>query len=326
MEKLLKNTLETLSFGPAQHRGGVTVFPLVGTDGAGPEYLTLAEALEAALVEITEVGPGGRVPELKVVNRSDRPVLLLDGEELRGAKQNRVLNTSVLLKERSETLIPVSCTEQGRWSWQQPGFSDSGYVMSSRLRGVKNTSVGDSLRAHGGYGSDQGAVWSEIHALHHRANVHSPTGALRDAYEAKRESLDQWLAHFPPLPGQNGLLVFRGNRAAGMDRVSSPGAYARLHDKLVRSYLVDPLLEAAPTEGATPPERVKAFLRDARSCETRSFPSVGYGADLRCRGPRLVGSALVHDGTVVHLAFFRLEEGAAAAHYPSFSQRRGFRA
>ena len=38
---------------------------------------------------------GGSVPELKVINKAEIPILLLDGEELVGAKQNRVLNTTM---------------------------------------------------------------------------------------------------------------------------------------------------------------------------------------------------------------------------------------
>ena len=34
------------------------------------------------------------MPELRVVNKGDARILVLDGEELRGAKQNRVLNTT----------------------------------------------------------------------------------------------------------------------------------------------------------------------------------------------------------------------------------------
>ena len=37
---------------------------------------------------------------------------MLAGEEPVGAKQNRILNTTILLKKHSETTIPVSCTKQ----------------------------------------------------------------------------------------------------------------------------------------------------------------------------------------------------------------------
>ena len=88
-------------------------------------YLTLKEALEKRLLIVKEVSAEASVPELKVINNADVPMLLLDGEELAGAKQNRVLNTSVLVKEKSELIIPVSCTEQGRWSYQTDEFSNS---------------------------------------------------------------------------------------------------------------------------------------------------------------------------------------------------------
>ncbi len=92
------------------------------------------------LVTVTEVSQSGSVPELKVVNKADVPVLLLDGEELAGAKQNRVLNTTILLMEHSETIIPVSCTEHGRWDYATPSFSESGNVMAHQLRARKASS------------------------------------------------------------------------------------------------------------------------------------------------------------------------------------------
>ena len=67
-------------------------------DGAGePGYLLLDEAVRQGLARVTEVSAAGSVPELKLVNDADRPVLLLDGEELVGAKQNRIVNLSILV-------------------------------------------------------------------------------------------------------------------------------------------------------------------------------------------------------------------------------------
>ena len=100
----------SLELGHPQIHGSLTVIPLQAHTGEGPAYLSLAVALEKDLVVIGEISQQGSVPELQAENLGDTPVLLLDGEEVRGAKQNRVLNTSVLLKERSRALIPVSCT------------------------------------------------------------------------------------------------------------------------------------------------------------------------------------------------------------------------
>ena len=43
-----------------------------------------------------------------------QPVLLLDGDEPVGAKQNRVLNLTILAPPMAEIRIPVVCIEQAR--------------------------------------------------------------------------------------------------------------------------------------------------------------------------------------------------------------------
>src|SRR5262245_14278026 len=80
-----------------------------------PDYLTLDEALDSNTAHVTEVSESGSVPELVFKNEHDRAVLLVDGEELIGAKQNRILNISILVPARSTLTIPVSCVEAGRW-------------------------------------------------------------------------------------------------------------------------------------------------------------------------------------------------------------------
>ena len=58
------------------------------------------------------------MPQLVLKNAGTLPVLLLDGEHLEGAMQNRVLNATVLAAPEHETVIPVSCVEQGRWGYR----------------------------------------------------------------------------------------------------------------------------------------------------------------------------------------------------------------
>src|ERR1700690_3617961 len=123
----------------------LTVFPLFTEPNGQVEYLLFDEALQAGVVTVQEVSEGGSVPDLLVENSGDMRVLFLEGEELVGAKQNRVLNTSVLLPAKSKTKIPVSCVEKGRWAYKSRHFSSGGRHASSKLRHVLKGSVTKSL-------------------------------------------------------------------------------------------------------------------------------------------------------------------------------------
>ena len=83
--------LATMLTGEPVTHGALAVIPLLAPHLDDPDWLTLEEAGERA--RVTEVSEAGSVPFLKVANGADQPLLLLDGEELIGAKQNRILNT-----------------------------------------------------------------------------------------------------------------------------------------------------------------------------------------------------------------------------------------
>jgi hypothetical protein len=292
---------------PQTHRN-IVVFPLVGSTNGGSHWLTLGEAIDQQLLVVTEVSRSGSVPELTVINRADRPVLLLDGEELIGARQNRVLNTSILLKEHSETVVPVSCTEQGRWSYVSAAFADAKAVMASKVRVQKMMAVSESLAADAGFKSDQGEVWAEIAALHAKAGTTSPTGAMHDVYKARERELEDCLRAFAPVPEQSGLLVIIDGEVAGFDVIPDPRAYAHEHPKLVKSYVIEAL--AHPAGGSVELDAARAratsFLSEVPDCTERTFGSIGYGTDCRYQKSGLAGAVLVHQDKVVHMAFFRL--------------------
>ena len=104
-----------------QVHANFALFPLVG-DGAGVEYMLLDEALERGLARVTEVSAEGRVLELAFENASGEKILLVDGDELVGAKQNRILNLTILVGAGRRVVIPVSCVEQGRWHYATDDF------------------------------------------------------------------------------------------------------------------------------------------------------------------------------------------------------------
>jgi hypothetical protein len=324
MNTEIDQSFASLQLGAPQVHRNIVVFPILSPAHATTRWLTLAEALEQQLLTVTEVSHGGSVPELAVVNRADRPVLLLDGEELIGAKQNRVLNTTILLKERSETVVPVSCTERGRWAYSSAAFADAKVLMAYKVRSSKLRSVSDSLSASASYKSNQGAVWAEIDALHGKIGTTSPTGAMHDAFKARERELDQGMAAFSTVPGQTGLLVVIDDVVAGFDFIPHPEIYARQHAKLVKSYVIDSVTEANP-RSANPDTAAgiaAEFLRAAAASPVRKFPSIGYGTDCRYQGPALAGASLVHEDQIVHAAFFSLTNEAG----PAVGQRASPRA
>jgi hypothetical protein len=94
-----------LKLGEVQEFKNLTMVPAVSDYDDGLDYITLGEALSAGSIEIREVSEGGSVPELRVVNRAEKMVLILDGEEL--AKQNRIVNTTILVAAGVEIVIQI---------------------------------------------------------------------------------------------------------------------------------------------------------------------------------------------------------------------------
>jgi len=180
MPKLIDSYLSEMEIGQPQLAGEVAVFPLKSKKNPGPEYLTLAEALESGQLTITEVSLSGSVPELKAVNRGEKAVLMLDGEELVGAKQNRVLNTTIWVAPGDSLVIPVSCVERNRWSGLHHPVEKSDNLMAHSMRLKKVQSVNRNLEKRTGFRSDQHEVWLELDRACYLLNVDSPTAAMRD--------------------------------------------------------------------------------------------------------------------------------------------------
>ena len=304
METLVKDFLSKIEIGDAQEYKNMALVPLKAPEKINHNFLSLGEALASDMISITEVDKSGSVPNLKVVNKASTPVLLLDGEELIGAKQNRILNTTILLKENSETIVPVSCTEQGRWSYQSSEFADSMHVASSRVRRAKSASVNQSLKTMKNFQSNQGEVWEEIRETSHRAQVNSKTGALRDIYSSRENLLEDYLKSFELEEDQNGALFIINGDVMGMEVLYNKASYGNYHHKLVKSYALDAILEEKKSNTKIK-ENAHDFMKIVSQSQQASYPSVGHGEDYRFENKVSVGSGLVWNESIVHMAFFK---------------------
>ena len=329
----IAETLSTLTLGEAVSFRNLAFFPLLASEGRDPGYLTLDEALAERVARVTEVSAGGSVPELRFENGGAEKVLLVDGEELVGAKQNRVLNVTILVGAQQTVTIPVSCVEQGRWSYRSPEFASAGRAQFSKGRAEKAEQVSYCLRATGERRSDQGAVWEGIAEMICRLDADSPTGAMADIYEKSASSLGEYRDALRPLQRQAGAVFAVGRKIVGVDLFDSPATLGKLWGKLLSSYALDALEEAtggsAAGNGGAGREAAERFLRHVGEATVNRFPGVGIGEDLRLQRSGLAGGGLWAEGRLVHLAAFRVGNGngdtAGDPRMARASRRRAYR-
>lgn len=316
--------LAGLSIGDPDRFGGLTVFPLTAPARNHVRYLLLEEGLRTGQVAVREVNENGSVPELAVANRSGDPVLIVDGEELVGAMQNRIVNLSLLIPAKRTTVIPVSCVEAGRWCHGGHDFAVTERVQFGRGRAGRLRSVQRAMRTSGGRHSDQGQVWNAIEQKADRMRAHSPTGAMSEIYERHGPALDEYVEKLAAGPGQTGALFAIGENEFGLDLFSRSDAFARFFPKLVRSYAIDAMDRLRP---GTPADKIAArgFLDRLRRGAFDAHPASALGHDVGIAANEAIGGALVVDGCTLHLTAFSDRARAAgpeSENYLSSRQRR----
>jgi hypothetical protein len=311
----LQQAITGIKVGKAAVYGGLAVFPLIGRQSVNREYLTLTEAFGLKGVTVTEVSDGGSVPELKFKNLLDKDVFAADGETLVGAKQNRVLNSSIYVKAGDEIVIPVSCVEQGRWSYDRDDFEAGDYSEFVASRAAKMASVAASLRSSGkSRAADQCEVWDQVEAKLECFEAEAPTLSLHDVYAARRPSLDQYLDHVKLQPNQVGLACAINGKTAGIELFEETGVFSQFFERLIRAYAAevvdeDSLVTQVPNAGA-----VKTLLDKVARLDCEAYDAVGSGKELRFKTGRLNGAALEVEGRLLHMVLLSGSSRHAAYH------------
>lgn len=328
-----------------QGEGGLRLVPILGPSHEAPKYRLLEDEILDSVI-VTEISMSGSVPELKVTNNLAVRVLLLDGQELIGAKQNRILNTDVLVPAKKSLNLPVSCVEQGRWGYGRelrPSTSPppdatpeelAAYEANQRKRRQaaarqfvagksaafstrrrKSPTIHESLKAMNIHDADQGQVWDEVQEELQSAGVSSRTHALSDLYAARNSELAEFRGNLRLPDDAVGLAVFHGGVFQGLDLFDRHTTLKYFWDSLVDSYAlswlnrrsVDPGRSAdAPDEG----EAIQKLLDQAAQADWEDFDSPGEGRDYRLGTETLTGSSLIFEQRVpLHLQLFGLEPG-----------------
>jgi hypothetical protein len=318
----LAELLARIALAPEQTHEALSLWPLVLREAAPrpdePDYILLSRALADGTLQVDEISEGGSVPHVRVTNRGPLAVLFLFGEEIRGAKQNRIANASFLVPAASELVIDVSCVEKGRWGRRgQGGFGASGEVVSHRMRAKMAAKVAASRRRGGRFEADQLEVWQEVGERLEHAHMRSATDAYADYIRTRQSDLAEIVAAFRPLERQIGFVAVAGGEVVGLEAIGRPEIFAERFEGLVRAYAVDAIdaALAARERGRAVASQASpaAFLAALGRAAAERGPSLGAGDDLRIEGEGIAGCALVA-GRVVHLTAFPAEAAAEGSH------------
>lgn len=292
---------EGLRVGPPQIAGTLTLFPIF-RDGAGLEYVTLAEAQQVhQSVEIRELDARGTVSRLVVTNAGPLPVLIIDGDILLGLKQDRVLNTTILVPSQSTLEIPVSCVEAGRWRPRSATARRGSFSLSPGVRAAKLKSMILSARASGKFDSDQRAVWNEVEKYVGTLGVASETRAYSDIERQRRPQIEERLSQLKPADGQSGVLAAVGGKPISFDLFDKASTLTRFWQGLIGSYITESLA-TAPSEASVDVEAAAAWIRGLGAGKASVHPAVGMGEAALITGAGHDLSALVVEGVPIHIA------------------------
>ena len=328
---LIQERIKKIMLGEPTIHGQMAMFPLLDEEESAADYLTLDDSISNGCARVTEIDEGGSVPELTFKNSGEKRVFLMEGEELVGAKQSRTLNLSILAPADKEIIIPVTCVESGRWSYNSPRFSTSDRAHFSRGRREKMASVSDSMRMDASPAADQREVWDQISEKGRRMKSHSPTSAMGDIFEDHREHVGDYVKAFTAVENQAGMLVMVADDIVGLDLFDSTETLKKLMPKLIRSFALDAIEECSHYQKATGTEGMTSFnreeeirrrtkpyqpkiadaedlLKKSAAAKSSTHPGVGDGDNLRLQGEEVIGGALTLDNRVIHLSVFRNDD------------------
>ena len=192
-----------------RHISGLTLFPVKASVKCDLENIkTFDELADAGLARALELDGGASVTRVHIENKSDQWLLLLDGEGIVGAKQNRMIQKSVIIAPHTCHSVPVNCVEQGRWSYSgKRNFEKADFAISPKMRDVK----GEFLKTKSDH-MVQSAMWEEISLLERKLGTSSATQDLDEIITSRQRVSSYDIRRFVRQNPCNGFLVFGSGR------------------------------------------------------------------------------------------------------------------
>ena len=238
--------LRDLEVQPSITTNGIQVFALRRTQATRRlSYRTLDEALAAKLIAVSAAHEEGGKPTFRIMNQSRAQVFLMAGEHLVAAREDLVLDASLLVGPQETMKVPASRVHRDVDA--NPGGRLDGLLPPKDAAGVVFT-VGDRIAAFELFDRKETLrkVWPKILRAHEQELGATPSGEA-----ITHERVLAWLetaaashCEHDPAPGMGQSLRFRGEGLAGRALLIE---HELLHASIAAS-------ESAASQAATAPQ------------------------------------------------------------------------
>nr|WP_294999604.1 DUF6569 family protein [uncultured Methanobrevibacter sp.] len=274
----------------------ITIIPLK-TERIYIDLLTLKKGLELGLVEVKECDTS-QVNTVIVKNHSVTPLILIDGEEIIGGDQNRIVNSTILIDAESEMKIPVSCSEKHRWTFKSE-FKQSDYIANYKTRRAKEYASRVSS-------SFQDVIWSSIDSLEMEQDFASPTSAMDGSYENIKAAHNQIIKQFKIIDGQTGVLIMVDGQITGFELFLNSEIYREFHEKILKSYLIDSKIKN--TQFTINIEAAQEVIDNACDSSFEKKNISGIESAYAFENEAGLGTLYLFKDKIVHWSYFKKDE------------------
>ncbi len=287
-----------------QAEGKLSLIQFCSADINTFNYISGSSAIQENKVEICEIDSEGSVNKVAILNYSDSFVFFSDSDLLIGAKQNRILNTSILLEPNSKTIIPVSCVESGRWHSKGYRFGISNINASSGLRYEKAEKVRKNLKKKNEFDADQRNIWANVSEYHKSFACASRTLDYTDIFHLKSEDLENTIDKFVVDAGSNGMVLYFGDKLLNIDLFNSSKIYSEYFLKLLNGGIIEAQkLETSEKRVSEAEATFKTFefFDNYENLQFDMHKGAGVGKEKRFTTDEITGFELQYGLYLIHL-------------------------
>ncbi|MDH7604085.1 MAG: hypothetical protein QHH13_04220 [Melioribacter sp.] len=271
-------------------------------------YISLSNAIKENFAAVEEITKDGIVNNLILVNNSEHYIFASDGDVLIGAKQNRVLNTSILVPPNSKTIIPVSCIEQGRWRYESKKFDPADYLSPVEIRMAKSQSVFNNLKTNDGHFANQRKVWDEVKNISHFFKVFSDTMDLDDVFIKEKGNIDSIAKKFTLSEQSNGLAIFINDNFQSIDIYNRTDIFSEYFHKQIKSAFLNSIRtekQQSSFDESRAIEMTFQFLDKLNNLHFNIFNGVGVGEEKRFSNDEITGFILTYKEEMIHTSVLK---------------------